>query len=79
MDGFNEHNLSKIVESLTKTLPILKKLAPRITCAPIRDAYFKVARQVEIFLSKKPCGQQGFEDFNVYVQNTVAIVEPIIT
>lgn len=78
MKGFNEHNLSEIIESLVETLPVLKKLAPRITCAPVRDAYFKVIRQVEILLNKNPRGQKGFDEFNVYVKNTTAIVEPII-
>lgn len=78
MKGFNENNLSEIIESLAETLPYLKKLAPRITCAPISDAYFKVVRQVEILLNEKPCGQKGFDEFNVYVQKTTAIVYPVI-
>lgn len=78
MKGFNENNLSEIIESLAETLPYLKKLAPRITCAPISDAYFKVVRQVEILLNEKPCGQRGFDEFNVYVQKTTAIVYSVI-
>lgn len=70
-------DLSEIIESIAETVPYFQVLVPRITCAPIRDAYIKVMREVEILLNEKPYGQKGFDELDVYLNKVAAIVAPL--